>query len=129
MNQRLKHLFYSKMVVRALCRPFLKLHPKVMIKNPVLFVLETATFVMGLLILFPHYFHSGNQTSYNITVFFILLFTILFANFAEALAEGRGKAHADSLIKTRKELKAKRICKDGSIQVVAGAELRKGILC
>lgn len=128
MNQRLKHLFHSKMVVRALVEPFLKLNPKVMIKNPVLFVLETATFVIGLLIVFPHYFHSENQTSFNITVFFILLFTILFANFAEALAEGRGKAHADSLIKTRKELKAKRLSQNGLIQVVAGMELRKGDL-
>ncbi|SDN42937.1 K+-transporting ATPase ATPase B chain [Paenibacillus sp. yr247] len=128
MNQRLKHSFHSKMVIKALVDSFLKLNPRLMIKNPVLFVLETATFVIGLIILFPHYFHTENQMIYNINVFFILLFTILFANFAEALAEGRGKAHADSLIKTRKELKAKLLSKDGSMKVVAGSELRKGDL-
>lgn len=126
MNQRLKHSFHLSMVIRALLDSVLKLNPRLMIKNPVLFVLETATFVICLLILFPQYFHTETQMTYNISVFFILLFTILFANFAEALAEGRGKAHADSLMKTRKELKARLLSKDGSIKVVAGSELRKG---
>ncbi|MDR6551021.1 potassium-transporting ATPase subunit KdpB [Paenibacillus qinlingensis] len=126
MNQRLKHLFHSKVIIRAFLESILKLNPKLLIKNPVLFVLGTASFIICLLIVFPVYFHTEDQITYNINVFFVLLFTILFANFAEALAEGRGRVHADSLIKTRKELKAKRLSNDGSITVVAGSELRIG---
>lgn len=128
MKKELKKTFNSSLMLRALLDSFLKLNPWLMMKNPVLFVLETATVVILMLIIFPFYFNTELEMGYNAIVFFILLFTILFANFAEALAEGRGKAHADSLIKTRKKLIAKRIHKDGSIHHIAAADLNKGDL-
>lgn len=126
MKKGLRKTFHSSLMLRALLESFIKLNPWLMKKNPVLFVLETATVVILMLIIFPSYFNTESEIGYNAIVFFILLFTILFANFAEALAEGRGKAHADSLIKTRKKLIAKRINEDGTIQSIAAAELNKG---
>lgn len=94
--------------------------------------MENVTILIALMIMFPAYFGTEHQIGYNIIVCLILLFTILFANFAEALAEGRGKAHADSLIKKRNMLTAKRVCKDGSFQAVGTicnyVMLRGGIL-
>ncbi|NEW08311.1 potassium-transporting ATPase subunit KdpB [Paenibacillus sp. SYP-B3998] len=120
--------FHPSLIARALIESVLKLNPVKMMKNPVLFVLEIATLLILLLIFFPQYFHTTHQSAYNLIVFFVLLFTILCANFAEALAEGRGKAHADSLMKTRKQLMAKLLSKDGTIRVISGSELRKGDL-
>lgn len=110
----------------ALVQSFKKLDPRSMIKNPVMFVVE-AGFVITLLLTFvPSLFGGGSDRIYNAVVTLILFVTILFANFAEALAEGRGKAQADSLKKTKQDTRARRVAKDGSVQMVNSTELRKG---
>lgn len=101
-------LFQKEMVQEALRESFVKLNPKIMFRNPVMFTVEIGTAVMLIVSLWT-LFGAQNQGSfaYNFTVFVILLLTILFANFAEAIAEARGKAQADSLRKTREETPAK----------------------
>ena len=116
-----KDIFYS-----SIKGSFTKLSPKYMIKNPVMFVVG---FVLcTILVFFPHLFHDkGNNLSlYNAIVAFILFVTILFANFAESVAEGRGKAQADTLKKTKKDTKARLILDDGSEKEISSSELKKG---
>ncbi|MCY7502796.1 K(+)-transporting ATPase subunit B [Bacillus pumilus] len=106
---------------------FKKLNPLVMIKNPVMFVVEVGTFITLILSFNPNIFGESNVGhGYNIAVFLVLLFTVLFANFAEALAEGRGKAQADTLRKTKSETLAKVRQKDGSYQEMPSTSLHKG---
>ncbi|MGG0175918.1 potassium-transporting ATPase subunit KdpB [Gottfriedia acidiceleris] len=112
---------------QAVIDSFKKLNPLVMIKNPVMFVVEVGTFITLILSIKPDLFGiSTVGRTYNIAVFLILLFTVLFANFAEALAEGRGKAQADTLRKTKSETNAKLRQKDGSYIEVPSTSLRKG---
>lgn len=103
----------------------MKLNPMIMMKNPVMFVVEIGTLVVLLMLLFPGYFGTGNEMGFNLAVFIVLLFTLLFANFAEALAEGRGKAQAASLKKSKQDTQANKLIGD-EIQVVSSTELRKG---
>lgn len=115
----------KEVVQRAVKDSFIKLNPAIMIKNPVMFVVEVGTAIVLLMTLFPSYFGSVDRIGFNLSVFLILLFTLLFANFAEALAEGRGKAQADSLKKTKQEVMANKLM--GSvISTVPSSELRKG---
>ncbi|GED71534.1 potassium-transporting ATPase ATP-binding subunit [Brevibacillus reuszeri] len=111
---------------QALVSAFKKLDPRVMMKNPVMFVVEVGFVITLLLTIFPGLFGGASDALYNGVVTLILFVTILFANFAEALAEGRGKAQAASLKKTKQDTKARKVAKDGSIQVVSSTELRKG---
>ena len=99
-----------------------------MIKNPVMFTVEIGTAVMLFVTFYS--FNNGGQGSflYNLILFFILLLTVLFANFAEAIAEARGKAQADSLRKTREDTPAKVIRADGSFELRSSATLKKGEL-
>ncbi|MDT2180869.1 potassium-transporting ATPase subunit B, partial [Paenibacillus larvae] len=97
----------------------------IMMKNPVMFVVEVGTAVVLLMTLFPSYFGTEERIGFNLTVFFVLLFTVLFANFAEALAEGRGKAQADSLKQTKKTIIANKLVGQ-TIKTVASTDLRKG---
>src|SRR5207344_1667448 len=94
----------------------------------VMFAVEIATVVMLAVTIFQA--ATGDKTQgalwYNITVFFILLATVLFANFAEALAEARGKAQANSLRKTREETPAKLVLDNGQLKVVNSSLLKKG---
>ncbi|MDQ8735836.1 potassium-transporting ATPase subunit KdpB [Paenibacillus sp. LHD-38] len=115
----------SAAVKRAIMDSFVKLNPVTMMKNPVMFVVEVGTVIVLLMALFPNYFDSKDRIGFNITVFFILLFTVLFANFAEAIAEGRGKAQADSLKKSKQEMTANKLM-GNSITVISSTELRKG---
>ncbi len=103
---------------------FIKLNPKSMVKNPVMFVVEVGTVVTLILTLFPNLFEHGNSL-YNGIVTVILFITLLFANFAEAVAEGRGKAQAESMKKTRKDTQAK-LLSGGKVTVVSAAEIKKG---
>lgn len=118
-----KSLFQKKMVQEALKQSFVKLNPVTMFRNPIMFTVEIGTFVM---LAVSIWILSGAQGQgsfgYNFTVFIILFITLLFANFAEAIAEARGKAQADSLRKTREETPAK--LQDGSI--ISSALLKKG---
>ena len=101
-------LFPRELVMESLKQSFVKLNPKIMFKNPVMFLVEIGTVVMFIVSMFSL---TGDKTqgnfSYNFLVFIILFFTVLFANFAEAIAEARGKAQADTLRKTREETPAK----------------------
>ncbi|MFC4619955.1 potassium-transporting ATPase subunit KdpB [Camelliibacillus cellulosilyticus] len=119
-------LLNKAMILRAIEKSFIKLNPVLMIKNPVMFVVEVGAFAVLLMVIAPSFFHSEAQFGYNLVVFVVLLFTILFANFAEALAEGRGQAQADTLKKTKKDTQAKLIQKDGSLTIVPSSELKKG---
>ncbi|WP_274649649.1 potassium-transporting ATPase subunit KdpB [Paenibacillus humicola] len=114
-------------VAQAMLDAFKKLNPVIMMKNPVMFVVEVGTFITLLLSFDPSLFGaSGAGRGYNIAVFLILLFTVLFGNFAEALAEGRGKAQADTLRKTKSDTMAKLVQKDGSYKHVSSTQLKKG---
>ncbi|WP_053374590.1 potassium-transporting ATPase subunit KdpB [Paenibacillus sp. FJAT-27812] len=123
-NQK-KKLLSADAVKRAVLDSFVKLNPAVMMKNPVMFVVEAGTVIVLLMAVFPAYFDSQERIGFNLTVFFILLFTLLFANFAEAIAEGRGKAQANSLKKSKQEMSANKLLGD-SVTVVSSTELRKG---
>src|SRR5436189_190266 len=109
-------LFEAALVKTAIQQSFIKLNPRVMIKNPVMFCVEVGTIIM--LFVSGYSFTNTDQGSpaYNISIFLILLLTLLFANFAEAIAEARGKAQADSLRKTREETPAK-VYVDGHLVV------------
>ena len=127
-------LFEASLVNTALKQSFVKLNPRVMFRNPVMFTVEICTAVMLAVCV---WIMSGEKTqgglAYNIIVFGVLLLTLLFANFAEAIAEARGKAQADSLRKTREETPAKLIQIIGEmyvneIKIVPSSLLRKGDL-
>ncbi|WP_440115419.1 potassium-transporting ATPase subunit KdpB [Paenibacillus sp. QZ-Y1] len=116
-----------EILLQASLDAFKKLNPVVMIKNPVMFIVEVGTLITLLLCINPNLFvPSEAGRGYNIAVFLTLLFTLLFANFAEALAEGRGKAQADTLRKTKSETTAKLVQKDGTIKEVSSTQLKKG---
>ena len=117
----------GEIVRQASLDAFKKLNPMAMIKNPVMFIVEVGTFITLLLCIDPNLFTvSEAGRGYNMAVFLILLFTLLFANFAEALAEGRGKAQADTLRKTKSDTTAKLLQKDGTIRQVSSTQLKKG---
>ncbi|MFI0490901.1 potassium-transporting ATPase subunit KdpB [Flavobacterium sp.] len=120
-------LFESKQVKEALAQSFVKLNPKVMFKNPVMFTVEIGTAIM-FVVCISILFGAQNQGSfvYNLIIFLILLATLLFANFAEAIAEARGKAQADSLRKTREETPARQVLANGEIKNISSSELKKG---
>ncbi|WP_142344792.1 potassium-transporting ATPase subunit KdpB [Bacillus cereus] len=112
-------------VTHAMKQSFAKLNPKVMIKNPIMFVVEIG-FIITLILSFLPSSSSSVPGWFNITVSLILLFTVLFANFAEALAEGRGKAQADSLKQSKKDVFANVVKENGDIVQVSATDLRKG---
>lgn len=106
---------------------FQKLDPRYMIKNPVMFVVEIGFFITLVLSIFPTVFGDGSDLRiYNIVVTVILFVTILFANFAESVAEGRGKAQAETLKKTKKDTTARLLDKNGKDTVIPASQLKKG---
>jgi len=125
-------LFESSLVKEALWQSFVKLNPRIMLRNPVMFTVEIGTAVMLAVCL---WILAGEKAqgsfAYNFAIFIILFLTVLFANFAEAIAEARGKAQANSLRKTREDTPAKKIFPVGEIhtnevKVVPSSQLRKG---
>lgn len=126
MSNQHTSLFDRQLVRDALKESFIKLKPQIMWKNPVMFTVEIGTAVMLIVCLFILFGISGQGGfGYNFTIFLILFATLLFANFAEALAEARGKAQANSLRKTREETPAKQLLENGEIRLVNSSELRK----
>ncbi|WP_175586679.1 potassium-transporting ATPase subunit KdpB [Nostoc sp. UIC 10630] len=118
---------------RAIRESFVKLDPRITVRNPVMFVVWVGTIVTFLVTLNPNLYGTvqadiNQQRLLNGLITFILFFTLVFANFAEAVAEGRGKAQADSLRSTRSDTIANKILPDGSIQQVNSTELRRGDL-
>ena len=117
-----KSLWDPKIVRRASVDALVKLTPRKMMGNPVMFVVEVGSVITTvLLILHPH-----DAFAFNLQITLWLWFTVLFANFAEAMAEGRGKAQADTLRRARSETIAHRHLADGSIEQVASSKLRTG---
>jgi len=114
---------------RAFKESFVKLHPRVMMKNPVMFIVWVGTIITALLTLDPTLFGpvpGENPRLFNGLVTLILFLTILFANLAEAVAEGRGKAQADSLRCTKSDTIARKLLPNGSTENVSSTALRKG---
>jgi potassium-transporting ATPase ATP-binding subunit len=131
-NKSSNTLFEASLVKEALKHSFVKLNPRIMFRNPVMFTVEVGTAIMLIVCI---WILNGNNTqgsfAYNFTIFIVLLLTLLFANFAEAIAEARGKAQADSLRKTREETPAKKIVAVGEmyvneVQIVPSSQLEKG---
>lgn len=126
---REKHTeFITKDILKSSVKgAFQKLDPRYMIKNPVMFVVEVGFFITLLLSIFPSMFGDGGELQiYNVIVTLILFVTILFANFAESVAEGRGKAQAETLKKTKKDTTARILDKAGNETVISASQLKKG---
>lgn len=118
-------LFPKEQVIASFKQSFIKLNPRMMIKNPIMFTVEVATAVMLWVTIYSIFNKEQGSFGYNITVFVVLFITLLFANFAEAIAEARGKAQADSLRKTREETPAKQLV-NGKIHLISSSQLKKG---
>ncbi|MGP1386252.1 MAG: potassium-transporting ATPase subunit KdpB [Thainema sp.] len=118
----------SGLYQRAFKEAFFKLDPRVMVKNPVMFVVWVGTIITILLTFNPGLFGPvpDNPVLFNGLIAIILFFTIVFANFAEAVAEGRGKAQADALRSTKSETTARKILADGSTEEVYSTSLSRG---
>lgn len=112
---------------QAFKESFVKMNPKYMIKNPIMFVVEVGMVLAFILIFVPDLFAQESVSRlYLLSIFIILLLTILFANFSEALAEGRGKAQANALRQTQTNMTARRIQSDGSYETIDASDLKKG---
>ncbi len=114
-----------KIVQRAIWDSILKLNPRKMMGNPVMFVVEVGSVLTSVLLVRDVMSHQG-QFGFNLQITLWLWFTVLFANFAEAMAEGRGKAQADALRKARSETVANRVLPNGRIEKIASSKLRSG---
>jgi potassium-transporting ATPase ATP-binding subunit len=122
---RKKSLADSAILSRAVVDSFRKLDPRTMVKNPVMFVVEVGA-VLTTIQLAWNVLHHAGQFGFGLQITLWLWFTVLFANFAEAMAEGRGKAQADTLRKSRAETQAHRLRSDGSVEMVVSSKLRSG---
>ena len=125
-------LFEPALVNEAIAQSFVKLNPRLMFRNPVMFTVEIGTIVM---LIVCAWILTGERSQgsfiYNFIIFGVLFITLLFANFAEAIAEARGKAQADSLRKTRQDTPAKKIFPVGEmyvdeVQIIPSAQLELG---
>ncbi|HXR15410.1 MAG TPA: potassium-transporting ATPase subunit KdpB [Terriglobales bacterium] len=126
-DRKSKSIWDMKIVRRALLDSLVKLDPRNMMKNPVMFVVEVGSVATSVLLIRDVLRHQG-AFGFNLQITLWLWFTVLFANFAEAMAEGRGKAQADSLRKARAETIANRLLPDGNVEQIASSKLRSGDL-
>jgi K+-transporting ATPase ATPase B chain len=122
-KSRQKAIWEWTIVRRALLDAFLKLNPQKMMGNPVMFVVEIGSVMTTALL-----FKGGPDFRFNLQITLWLWFTVVFANFAEAMAEGRGKAQADTLRKARSETLANRVLPTGQIEKIPSSKLRSGDL-
>src|SRR5512142_3147165 len=127
---RSRPLFDPEIVKRATLASFAKLNPVTLLKNPVMFVVEAGA-AMTKIFLIRDLLIGGTGISFQVQISLWLWFTVLFANFAEAMAEARGKAQADALRKTKTDVIAKRLNASGKVEEVSGALLRIGdiVIC
>jgi K+-transporting ATPase ATPase B chain len=127
-KRNMSRLFTREIAIRAIKDSFIKLNPAILVKNPVIFIVGIGA-VMTTVVVFADIF-SGHFSNFDFQITLWLWFTVLFANFAEAVAEGRGKAQADSLRKSRTQTKARKLVHDKE-ELVLATELRKGdiIVC
>ena len=121
---RARPLFDPPIAKRAVWESVLKLNPATLLKNPVIFVVEIVSGVVTILVIGD--IVNGGPIAFDTAIALGLWFTVLFANFAEAMAEGRGKAQADTLRRTRKDLVAHRLGTDGTEETLPAASLSKG---
>lgn len=128
MSKKIKTKFITQDILKSsIIGAFQKLDPRYMVKNPVMFVVEIGFFITVLLTIWPTVFgDAANLRAYNAIVMIILFITVLFANFAESVAEGRGKAQAASLKKTKKDTTARVLRHDGIEKMRNASELKKG---
>ena len=127
-KNRKQKMITPEIMRQAVVGAFTKLDPRYMMKNPVMFVVEIG-FVISLVLSFAPGLlgdTTPNARVYNSIVSAILFVTVLFANFAESVAEGRGKAQAASLKKTKKDTQARLLDADGGERMVPSSELKKG---
>jgi K+-transporting ATPase ATPase B chain len=122
-NTRKRSLWDSKIVRRALVDAMVKLSPRTMMKNPVMFVVEIGSVITSIYLLRDLLTHH-NALGFDLQITLWLWFTVLFANFAEAMAEGRGKAQADALRRAKSETTAVRFRAGGATEEVASLDLR-----
>src|SRR5271163_4907127 len=124
-ERKKKSLWTGGIISGALRDSFIKLNPRTLMKNPVMFVVEIGSVITTFDLVRDRMLHlTGFGFELQITLW--LWFTVLFANFAEAMAEGRGKAQADTLRKARAETVANRLRADGSTEEISGSKLRAG---
>ncbi len=119
-----KSVWDVKLVRSAAWSSLLKLNPRNMMGNPVMFVVEIGSVITTVLLIL----HPQEDFGFNLQITLWLWFTVLFANFAEAMAEGRGKAKAETLRRARSETIAKRMISNGKIEEIPSAKLRAGDL-
>ncbi|PWT90535.1 MAG: K(+)-transporting ATPase subunit B [Proteobacteria bacterium] len=115
----------TRILARAVRDSFAKLKPRLMMKNPVMFVVEVGAAITTLELL-REFLHRTPDFAFSLQITLWLWFTVLFANFAEAMAEGRGKAQAETLRKARSETRAHRVKPNGEMEEVLGSKLRCG---
>src|SRR6201996_3719993 len=127
-NTRKRSLWDTKIVGRALHDAFVKLNPRTMMKNPVMFVVEIGS-VITTIYTVRDLIQAHHALRFDLQITLWLWFTVLFANFAEAMAEGRGKAQADALRKAKSDTVAVRFRPDGSTEEVPSLNLRSGDVC
>src|SRR4029077_3580304 len=120
-----KSLWDARIVRQALIDSLRKLNPRTMMRNPVMFVVEVGSVVTTVL-LAKGLLRGSGSPGFNLQITLWLWFTVIFANFAEAMAEGRGKAQAEPLRKARAETEANRLKSDGCVECVASSVLRSG---
>ncbi|MCL4542915.1 MAG: potassium-transporting ATPase subunit KdpB [Deltaproteobacteria bacterium] len=118
--------FSKKILSSAIRDSFKKLNPKVLIKNPVMFVVEIGAVITTILLVKDLFLHNFKFISFIFQITIWLWFTVLFANFAESISEGRGKAQADSLRKTKTEVIARLLKINGREEKIKASQLRKG---
>jgi potassium-transporting ATPase ATP-binding subunit len=126
-NTRKRSLWDTKIVRRALVDALVKLNPRTMMKNPVMFVVEIGSVITSIYLFRDIFAHHGSF-SFDLQITLWLWFTVLFANFAEAMAEGRGKAQADALRRAKSETTAVRYMANGQTEEVPSSQLRSGDL-
>jgi K+-transporting ATPase ATPase B chain len=124
-STRKKSIWDLKIVRGALLDSLMKLDPRNMMKNPVMFVVEVGSVATSILLIRDWVQHQG-AFGFNLQITLWLWFTVMFANFAEAMAEGRGKAQAETLRKARAETIARRLLGDGKTEEVPSSKLRAG---
>lgn len=126
MSERKISTWNPEILRRATFDAFRKLDPRSMVKNPVMFVVEVGSVLLSVSLARDLLVAPGERAAFEFQIVLWLWFTVLFANFAEALAEGRGKAQADNLRRTRTNLRARRVLGDGRTEEVSASELRRG---
>ena len=124
-KRNINRLFTREIAIQAIKDSFIKLNPFVLVKNPVIFIVGIGALMTTVVVILD--IRSGHFSSFNFQITLWLWFTVLFANFAEAVAEGRGKAQADSLRKSRTQTKARKLVNNNE-EIVLAPDLKKGDL-